>query len=98
MRHRYLITYDICDEKRLHQVHKAMIGLGDHLQYSVFLCDFSKEELVLAREKLRGLMNQKEDSVLIADLGPLDLKGRIRRGLKFMGVRPVMRDREAVVV
>ncbi len=98
LRNRFLVAYDIREPKRLQKVHKAMTGFGDALQYSVFLCDLSPEELLLVRERLKTLINQKEDSVLIADLGPLDHQGKIRRGMKFLGVRPVLKGREALVI
>ncbi|MFO0762685.1 MAG: CRISPR-associated endonuclease Cas2, partial [Byssovorax sp.] len=36
MRHTYVVAYDVCDPKRLRQVHKTMRGFGDALQLSVF--------------------------------------------------------------
>ncbi len=42
MRQSYLVTYDIADEKRLRKVFKIMRGYGDHLQYSVFECQFTQ--------------------------------------------------------
>lgn len=32
MRNTFLVTYDICEDKRLAKVHKIMRGFGDHLQ------------------------------------------------------------------
>jgi CRISPR-associated endonuclease Cas2 len=36
MRRNFIVTYDICDPKRLRKVFKLCKGYGIHLQYSVF--------------------------------------------------------------
>jgi len=41
MRQTYLVCYDIADEKRLRKVFQTMRNWGDHLQYSVFECQFT---------------------------------------------------------
>ena len=41
MRASYLVCYDIADDKRLRKVFKLMRGFGDHLQFSVFECQFT---------------------------------------------------------
>ncbi|HUT57607.1 MAG TPA: CRISPR-associated endonuclease Cas2, partial [Phycisphaerae bacterium] len=39
MRRRYLVTYDISDDKRRDLVFKTLRDRGDHVQFSVFLCE-----------------------------------------------------------
>lgn len=68
-RRRYLIAYDICDSKRLRQVCKTMEEYGERLQYSVFICDLSRTELVHARATVERQMDLGQDSVVIVDLG-----------------------------
>ncbi|HZT72151.1 MAG TPA: CRISPR-associated endonuclease Cas2 [Terriglobales bacterium] len=70
MRSTYLVCYDICDDKRLRAVFKAMRDFGDHLQYSIFECQFTASELIRCRETLRRLINHAEDQVLFVCLGP----------------------------
>ena len=41
-------------------------------QYSVFICDLSRTELVHARTQVERQMNLAEDSVVIVDLGDTD--------------------------
>lgn len=72
MRNRYMVSYDICDPKRLRRVFKTMRGFGDALQYSVFLCDLSPSERILLLEKLTPLLNHREDQVMLVNLGPAD--------------------------
>lgn len=70
MRLLYLVTYDICDDKRLRSVFRLMCGYGDHLQYSVFRCQLSDRERVELIERLVNLVHEGEDQVLFFPLGP----------------------------
>ena len=72
MRRRFLVTYDIADPGRLRRVFRAMHGFGNAVQYSVFLCDMSPVERQLLRERLTALLHQREDRVLIVDLGAVE--------------------------
>ena len=76
MRNRYLVCYDVSDPKRLERTYKKMNGFGDPVQYSVFICDLSPKERVLLEEALTGILNLKEDRVLIVDTGPTDGRGQ----------------------
>ncbi len=71
-RRRFLIAYDICEPKRLRRVCKTMEAYGERLQYSVFVCDLSRSELVHARATVERQMDMSEDSVVIVDLGETD--------------------------
>ena len=75
MRTSYLVCYDICDEKRLRKVFRIMRGFGDHLQYSVFECQFTASDLVRCREALRDVIKHTEDQVLFVNLGPAEGRG-----------------------
>lgn len=72
MRQRYLIAYDVADDKRRNAVFKALIDSGDHVQYSVFLCQLSKVELAALKGRLMEAINHKHDQVILLDLGPAD--------------------------
>ena len=71
-RRRYLIAYDIAEPRRLRRVCKTMEEYGDRLQYSVFICDLSRSELVHARATVEDEMDLTEDSVVIVNLGDPD--------------------------
>lgn len=75
MRNTFLVTYDICDPYRLAKVYKTMRGFGDHLQYSVFECQFTASDLVRCRHALGKLIDHREDQVLFVDLGPVEGRG-----------------------
>jgi CRISPR-associated protein Cas2 len=69
-RRRYLVTYDVADDKRRDQVFACCMQQGDHTQYSVFIADLSDRELVVFRAALERIVNHHQDQVLMFDLGP----------------------------
>ena len=71
MRITYLVCYDIADDKRRTDVFETCKDFGNHVQYSVFLCELDRREVVTLRELLRELIHGDEDQVLIIDLGPV---------------------------
>jgi CRISPR-associated protein Cas2 len=75
MRQSYLVCYDISDDKRLRKVFQAMRNYGDHLQYSVFECQFRPLDLARCRNELSGIINHAEDQVLFVNLGPAEGRG-----------------------
>lgn len=75
MRNTFLVTYDISNDLRLRRVHKLMRGFGDHLQYSVFECQFTPTDLVRCRHALAKVIHHKDDQVLFVDLGPVEGRG-----------------------
>jgi len=84
VRQSYLVCYDICDDKRLRKVFTTMRGFGDHLQYSVFECQFTTADLVRCRTALARIINHGEDQVLFVNLGPAE--GRGDRVITALGI------------
>lgn len=72
MRNRYIVTYDITDDRRRDGVYKTMRGFGEHLQFSVFRCDLSDRERVDMTAAVHVLLDHVSDQVLIINLGPVD--------------------------
>lgn len=68
-RRRYLVAYDIRDDRRLRSVATCMEGYGTRVQYSVFVCDLSDQEAIHMRGDVEVRMKQTEDSVMVVDLG-----------------------------
>ena len=75
MRHTYLVCYDISDDKRLRKVFKTMRDFGDHLQYSVFECQFTPTDLARCRHALSEVIHHHADQVLFVDLGLTEGRG-----------------------
>lgn len=69
MRRRYVVCYDVANDKRRTKIFELLLGYGDHIQYSVFLADLTSREVIILRTKLRDLMHEGEDQCLLVDLG-----------------------------
>ena len=72
MRKRYLIAYDVADDKRRTAIFKTLMGNGDHVQYSVFICQLNDVELTRLKGRLCENINARQDQVVILDLGPAE--------------------------
>ncbi|MDD3651952.1 CRISPR-associated endonuclease Cas2 [Immundisolibacter sp.] len=70
--HLYIVAYDIADEKRWRAVFKIMKGYGEWLQLSVFQCRLSPRRHAELIELLTGAINQRQDHVLLLNIGPAD--------------------------
>ena len=75
MRNTFLVCYDICNDKRLRKVFHTMRDFGDHLQYSIFECQFTPSDLARCRQLVGELIHFSEDQVLFIDLGPTEGRG-----------------------
>lgn len=63
----YLVCYDVREEKRLRRVAKHLEGYGSRVQYSVFRCYLSDQQLQQLRWELTR-KSAKEDDVLFIPL------------------------------
>ncbi len=96
MRNVFLVSYDVCNDKRLRKVYKAMRGYGDHLQFSVFRCELSEREKAEMIAELTPIIAHDEDQVLIIDIGPAD--GRATVVFEALGKPYVAPERHALIV
>lgn len=76
MRRCYLVCYDIREPKRLRRIHKLLRGYGEAWQFSVFFCVLKDIDRVRLQANLEEQLNQREDQVLILDLGPNEKEAR----------------------
>ena len=89
-----VVAYDIVHDKRRLKVMKMMQGYGEHAQESVFECDLKPATYRTMIQRLKGLINLKEDNVRLYYLCDADI-GRIKQ----LGVgRPVQVAQEFRVV
>ena len=97
MRHRYLVCYDVANDRRLRQLFKKMHGFGDPVQFSIFKCDLSRTEHALMRGAIQEIINARDDRVMIVRIGTVD-EARTS-GVEFMGkpLAPWERQRAVVV-
>jgi CRISPR-associated protein Cas2 len=87
-RRRYVVAYDIREAKRLRRVHATMKGYGYPLQYSVFVCDLDGMEKIAMREAVEHVMQLREDSLAVIDLGDVATRGV--ECFEFLGVAPLL--------
>lgn len=66
---RYLVAYDVCDDRRRSRIAKILQSYGSRLQYSLFQVDISAARLERLIAQLEKEISSKEDSVLICDMG-----------------------------
>jgi len=93
-RRRFLVAYDIREDRRLRSVANCVEGYGERIQYSVFICDLSDMEVVALRSDLETRIKHSEDSVMIVDLGRPGDPGRFL----FLGYHEKLPVSSAVIV
>lgn len=69
-----LITYDVATQdaagrSRLRKVAKECVNYGQRVQNSVFECILDASQLLLLKDRLVSLINEKEDSLRFYYLG-----------------------------
>lgn len=72
---RYVIAYDIVDDRRRDRVAKCLQTHGLRMQYSVFFVDARPARLLRLVSRLDSLIEQSEDSIMVCDLGIVDSLG-----------------------
>jgi len=95
-RHRFVVCYDVREPKRLRKTHETMLGYGNALQYSVFVCDLSSAERLLMEEALLSVVKLPMDWVHIIDLGPA--RGRGLKRIRSLGSRPPVAPQRHTIV
>jgi CRISPR-associated protein Cas2 len=93
--HLFIVTYDIADPKRWRRMFKAMHGYGEWLQLSVFQCRLSPLRRAELETRLRELVKNGEDHVLLIDVGPAD---RIELAMESIGKTVQKMERRSIVI
>lgn len=96
MRHGFIVSYDISDPKRLRRVYKTLLGMGDHIQLSVFRCELSDRDRVSLVSRLAKIIHHGEDQVLFIDIGAAP--GRSDRCVDALGRPYLAHERCPIVV
>jgi CRISPR-associated protein Cas2 len=66
---RYLISYDICDPKRLRAVARISQKYGHRVQYSIFECSLTGVMLAKLKLELSNVIRPSEDQIMFILLG-----------------------------
>jgi len=61
----YVLTYDICDDKRRAKIAKQMESVGDRVQASVFEAFLTTQELEKVVVRAKKVMAEKQDGLRI---------------------------------
>ena len=91
----FIVAYDISDQKRWRRVFKAMHGYGEWMQLSIFQCRLSGRRRAELETRLRELVKNGEDHVLLIDVGPAD---RIELAVESIGKTFSKIVRQATVI
>ena len=91
----YIVTYDIADQRRWRRVFKAMQGYGEWLQLSVFQCRLTRRRRAELETRLRELVKNGEDHILLIDVGPAD---KIHPAVESLGKSFSKMERRANVI
>lgn len=91
----YIVTYDIADQRRWRRVFRAMQGYGDWMQLSVFQCRLNRRRRAELETRLRELVKNGEDHVLLIDVGPAD---RTHLAVESIGKVFSKLERQATVI
>ncbi len=84
MRHYVVVSYDISEPRRWRKVYKLMKGHGEHVQYSVFICQLSDTQETLLKAKLDEVVHSQEDQVMFIRIGPVN-KQQLQRQISTVG-------------
>lgn len=96
MRGYYLVCYDIRDDGRLARTHKKLLGFGDPLQYSVFVCLLSKVDKLRMLDELMDIIDEEKDRLLLIYLGPEN--ENTLKNFEFYGVKRPIQQRRCKII
>jgi CRISPR-associated protein Cas2 len=88
----FVVSYDIPDDKRRLRVAKTLLDFGTRVQYSVFECQLSPEDLAELVDRLKKVIRLDEDLVRI-----YALCAGCEREIKLFGEGRVTQDPEVYI-
>ncbi len=70
-RARYVVAYDIPDDRRRNRVARVLEGYGERVQYSVFECQLTPDQFQKLWDELKRKVDEAEDSIRAYRLCPV---------------------------
>lgn len=93
---RYVIAYDVQDDRRRSRVAKCLKSYGVRAQFSVYLVDLRPAELAVLFDELSGLMKPALDSIMVCKMGP---PSRLESdAFDWIGVAPETPPQGAIII
>ncbi|NPA51789.1 MAG: CRISPR-associated endonuclease Cas2 [Aquificae bacterium] len=80
---KYLVAYDIADNKRRRKLFKLLLGYGINVELSVFEIEVDKENLSYIKEQIKKIINLKEDVVYIFPYSAQPFRNGIYKGKNY---------------
>lgn len=65
----YFCAYDVADDKRRTKLFELLKDHGEHVQFSVFLCELTKSEVAGLIARSRRILHETDDQFLTIDVG-----------------------------
>ena len=62
---RFIVSYDVVDDKRRTKLAKRLLNFGSRVQYSVFECNLTSEQLRQLKKQTLACIKKEEDSLRI---------------------------------
>ncbi len=85
---RYLVTYDIADDRRREDVATVLSGYGPRVQLSVFECDLAtRRETAALRARLRRMIDPVEDQIRLYPLDERTIRETVVLGARIIEER-----------
>ncbi|SNZ09117.1 CRISPR-associated protein Cas2 [Persephonella hydrogeniphila] len=80
---KYLIVYDVADNKRRRKLFKLLLGYGLNVELSVFETVLDKKSLKALTSQIRQIINSKEDVVYIFPYFKEPLRNGVYKGKNY---------------
>ncbi len=77
---KYMICYDVADDKRRNRVVRELLKVGIRTQYSVFETEISEKQLEVIIDLIKKKIDKKEDSLIVYPISEKSYKKIIRIG------------------
>ncbi len=90
---RFLICYDVEDDRRRSRLSRLLEDHGTRVQYSVFECDLNEAKLVELRGKMAITIDQETDSIRI-----YRICGRCRESVEIIGRGPFLGSEQVAII
>lgn len=73
---RYLVSYDVVDDRRRGKLARVLLDWGDRVQYSVFECELDTAELPVLMEEMAAEVDAGQDSLRVYPMCA-DCRGKV---------------------
>jgi len=80
---KYLVAYDISDNKRRRKLFKLLLGYGINVELSIFEVQLDKNSINQLKTEIKKIINPKQDVVYIFPYSKEPLRNGIYKGKNY---------------